>query len=374
MYLVLFAVLVIMVILCVGNREGLMQSARLTQKNIIRTPLATVVGGTVATKMIFKNHSTNVYRLLGNTNKTIILIHNSPFNVLVWMPLFMYVQSLKDAGKKIPNLLCYDLLGHGTAWVPVDKKYNDANIENHAWEYKVFSDNLYDIYKKYIGSGKVTVVGYGFGGSVAQAFALDHTDLVSELFGLAGVGFNASFSTGTGSTVTGIRDETQYLVQWITKNPLVTYLTMEDQFVQYNLCIWFQNNDKRICPYPENAKDTINTFGTVEYLLADKMYREANCQTYLQINKLVSTDNLHPGWEKAQLSFPVTFLVANMDYYTNLNTVKQDIQVVQKTTPSVTLYVSEGKHGFPLIYPAYIYNLITGQDMSKNPLTIETVR
>ncbi len=151
LYLVLFAVLVIMVTVCIGKRENLMQSARLTQTSIIKTPLATVVGGTVASKLTLKDHSTNVRRLLGDTGETIILVHNTPFNLLVWSPILMYTQSLKNAGKKIPNLLCYDLIGHGTAWVPVDKKYNDDDIPNHAWEYKDFSDDLYDVYKKYIG-------------------------------------------------------------------------------------------------------------------------------------------------------------------------------------------------------------------------------
>ena len=208
------------------------------------------------------------------------------------------------------------------------------------------------------------MVGYGFGGKVAQAFALEHQDLVKSLYILA---------TSIGPTTTGIRDETSYLVQWISKNPLVTYLTMEQQFIQYNLCIWFQNNDKRLCPYPENDTDSVNTFGTVEYLLAAKMFRESSCQTYLQVDKLESTDNLRPLWVKAQLTFPVTFLVSSLDHYTNLDTVKQDIQIVQKASPSATLYISEGKHGFSLIHPEYIYDLITGQDMSKNPLTIGVI-
>ncbi len=208
-------------------------------------------------------------------------------------------------------------------------------------------------------------MGYGFGGKVAQAFALDHADLISKLYILA---------TSIGPTITGIRDETLYMVQWIAKNPLVTYLTMEQSFVHYNMCLWFENNDRRICPYPENAKDTSNSFETVEYLLASKMYREGSASSYLQVDKLVSTDDLRPVWEKAQVPFPVTFLVANRDVYTNVDMVKQNIdKVVKKATPSTTLYVVEGKHGFPLVHPEYIYKLITGQDMSKNPLTIETV-
>ena len=367
LYLVLFGILVIMVItmFCVGNREEYMTSSELIESKVFKTAHETVVGGTTATKMVFKDNSTVVRRLLGDTDKTIILLHNKPLNMQIWYPIYMFVQHVKNKGGKIPNLYSYDLMGHGTAWVPVDNKYNDANPYNRAWEYSNFTNNLYEIYKKYIGSGKFTLVGYGFGGAVAQDFALEHPDLLEALYIL---------SMSIGPIKEEIPNENQYLVDWIAKNPLVTYLTLEQQFLQYNLCLWFQNNDPQICPNPQNRRDKVNTFGTVEYLLADKMYREASCQTYLQVNKLVGTVNFRPKWEKANLPFPVTFIAGNLDYYLDLDTLKKDIEIVKRLSTDATLYIVQGKHGFPLIYPEYIFQLIQGQDMSKDPLTIQTIK
>ena len=366
-HIVMFGILVI-IIVCVmyaGRRESYLTTAQLAETTIISTPLATVVGGTVSSKMIFPDHSTVVRKLLGNSGETIILLHNTPFDQEVWDPIFMYVQTLKNTGSKIPNLLCYDLLGHGTAWVPVPREYDDADISNHVWEFREFTEDLHDIYKKYVRSGKVTVVGYGFGGSVAQAFAIEHPDMVKALYVLA---------TTIGPTETGIPKDNLYLSQWIAKNPLVTYLTMEQQFVQYTMCLWFPNNDQRRCPTPQNAKDDSNSFGTVEYLLADKMFREASCQTFLQINKLRSNDMLRPRWENARLNFPCVFLIGNLDHYTNIDTMKKDMKIVKRSTTDVTLYIVRGKHGFPLLYPEYIYRLVSGENMSSDPLTLETIK
>ena len=367
-YLVLFGVLVIMVIamLCVTPREGYMTSSRLTETTTIATSHPTVVGGTVSTKLFFDHsgRSTVVRKLLGDNNKTIILLHNNPFDMEVWSPLFMYVQHLKNIGKKIPNLICYDLLGHGTAWVPVPDQYNDANMKNIAWDFEEFSKDLYEVYQKYVSLGKVTLVGYGFGGTVAQYFALDNYDLIDHLYVIA---------TTIGPTITGVPDEKNYLVNWVAKNPLVTYLTLEQKFVNWGMCMWFDNNDPRVCSDPENAKDDTNSYGTVEYLLANKMYTEASCDTYLQVAKMLGTFDLRPKWKQIKVTCPVTFLIGNRDNYTNLKTIKEDVKIVKQSAPIVNLYMVNGKHGFALVYPEFIYQLISGQDMSKDPLTLEVV-
>ncbi len=362
-YLVLFGVLVIMVIamLCVGNREGYLTSSRLTETTTIATAHPTVVGGTVSTKLVFDHsgRSTIVRKLLGDSGKTIILLHNDPFDMEVWSPLFMYVQHLKNIGKKIPNLICYDLLGHGTAWVPVPDQYNDANMQNIAWNFEEFSKDLYEVYQKYVGLGKVTLVGYGFGGTIVQYFALDNYDLIDHLYVIA---------TTIGPTITGVPDEKNYLVNWIAKNPLVTYLTLEQKFVNWGMCMWFDNNDPRVC---SNPKDETNSYGTVEYLLANKMYTEASCDTYLQVAKMLGTFDLRPKWKQIKVTCPVTFLIGNRDNYTNLKTIKKDMKIVRQSAPSVNLYMVNGKHGFALVFPKFIYQLISGQDMSKDPLTLE---
>jgi pimeloyl-ACP methyl ester carboxylesterase len=324
----------------------------------------TVVGGTTASKMTFESgHSTIIRKLLGNTNETIILLHNTPFDLQVWYPLFMYAQSLTHNQSNLPNLIAYDLLGHGTAWMPVPEKYNDINPQNRLWNYENFITELQEIYQTYIKHGKITLVGYGFGGLVASAFALQNPDLVNSLYILA---------AGLGPMKTTIRDELSYLVQWIAQNPAVSYLTMQHQYIRYNLCLWFENSNIQVCPYPENSDDTADTFGTVEYLLAERLYREASSQSELQMNKLVRAVDLRSQWESIQVPFSVTFLVPNEDHYLNSEQITADLKIASKASPKVNLYTVKGKHGFPLIYPEYIYKLIIGQDMSENSLTISS--
>jgi len=366
LYLVLFGILVIMVVVMVyfGNRTENYTSSRLSGSDINVIVHPEVVGGTSSTKLVYNSaNSTVVRKLLGNNGKTIILVHNSPFNMEVWEPIYMYVQYLKNTGEKIPTLISYDLLGTGTAWVPIPDRYNDANMHNIAWSPEDFSKDLYQVYQKYVGTGKVTIVGYGFGGTVAQYFGLKYDNLIDHLYILA---------TTIGPTISGIPAEKNYLVNWIAKNPLDNYLTMEQKFVDWNLCLWFENSNPLVCSNPENRLDEASAFDTVEFLLASKMYREASCKTYLQVVKLLNTFDLRPKWEETMISCPATFLVGDRDHYTNLKTTKEDIKIVAKATEA-KLYVVKGKHGFPLLHPKFIYQLITGQDMSKNPLTLEVI-
>ncbi len=355
-YLILFAVFLLLIIL-LGTRTEAFQT--------FKAALPNEIGGTVLSKITFNDHSTVVRKLLGNSDKTIILIHNSPFNYEVWFPLYMYTQGLLREGQKIPTLISYDLLGHGTAWQPMEQKYNDRNPQNVAWSFSEFSDDLYAIYKKYvIGGGKVTVAGYGFGGSVAEEFALNHPEVVEHLFIL---------QTTIAPMTVSLPMEISYMAQWIANNQAVTYLTMDRTFVQKNICIWFSVNDARICPYPENSQDTENSYGTTEYLLGAKLFREAAAETVLQVDKLLVDTDFRERWGKARVDFPITLLTANRDHYVVGVKPEEEIKSVNKASPNATLYLVAEKHGFTLIHTKYIFKLLIGQDMSKDPLTIQTL-
>lgn len=357
---VLFCVILILVVLVLYNTTRPLEIEAFN-KNI----LPNEVGGMTSRKIRIGNYSTVVRKLTGNNDKTIILVHNTPFTAQVWYPLYIYTQRLLSDGKKIPTIISYDLMGHGTGWVPVDPKYNDADMQNVAWSLDTFAEQLYQIYKNYSDAEKVTLVGYGSGGSIAQAFALRYPQYIQSLYVL---------STTIGPTVTAIFDEMEYLVNWINSNSKdVTYLTMDKQFINYNLCLWFENNNVLYCPLAENRNDLKNSFDTVEYLIGDKLYREASCQTYLQIDKMLGVSDLRDAWGAANVSFSVTLLIGNRDHYTNVNTMKQDVKIVSQASPSVKMYIVNGKHGFPLTHPEYIYQMINGDDMKSNPLTLEVL-
>lgn len=365
LWISIIIVIVIMILIGYCCKEAF-TTADFARTQTSNTTLPTIVGGTVASKMIFNNRSgsTVVRKMLGDTTETIVLLHNAPFNMQVWYPIYMYVQQLKNKGEKIPTIISYDLMGHGTAWVPVPDEYNDNNPQNYAFTLQDHVQDLSEIYKSYIGSGKITLCGYGLGGLVAQAFALDNSNLIDRLYILGAT---------IGPTTTGIADEMQYMVDWIAKNAQVTYLTMQEQFVDWNLCLWFKNNNPLICPNPENRQDDTNTFDTYQYLLASKMYRLASAETYLQVDKLMGVTDLRDQWASARVPFSVTFLVPDKDHYINLEEVKSDLEIVEKASPETRLYVVSGKHGFPLIYPDYIYQLVMGKDMAKNSLTVDII-
>jgi pimeloyl-ACP methyl ester carboxylesterase len=329
--------------------------------------LAQEIGETIATEMLMKDgHNTVIRKLLGNNGKTIILLHNSPFDVQVWYPLYMYMQSLLKDGKQIPTLISYDLKGHGTAWISVPTQYNDSNPTNIAWTIQEFSDNLYEIYKQQMGTGKVIIAGFGFGANVAQEFALNHSDIIEHLFILS--------QSIQGPLPNALDSENQYLVNWINKNPNVSYLTLEQSFVQLGMCKWFQNKNPLICPYQDNQNDTIDTYQTVEYLLANKMYRESSATTFLQINKILNQNNFLSMWEQTTVSFPITMLMANLDVYISAEQIRNDNKTLKMASQNVQTYIVGGKHGFVLLEPEYISNLLNGIDMSKNPLTIESIQ
>lgn len=345
------------------QKECFMSSARLTETQIINTPNANVIGGTTVTKHEYThrpNHSTNVHKLLGDSGQIIILLHNTPFTSEVWRPLYMYTQEQKGTfGKQIPTLITYDLLGFGTAWLPVDPKYNNDDIRNYAWGFNEFVKDLFEIYTAYVDNDnnnngqnkrKITLVGYGFGGGVAQLFALQYPELIEHLYVLGST---------AGAAATGTPDEIRYLVDWIAKNQGVTYLTLEQNFIDQALCIWFENNDQNKCPYPTNKLDTTNTFKNVEYLIGSKMYREASSMSYLQVNKLEAGQNILPNWAEKKVDFPVTFLLGDRDHYISTDVMKDDLKVIEKSSPNVKLNIIKGKHGFVLTHPIYVYNLIT---------------
>jgi len=363
-YIILIGILVIMTVTILCSKSEPFATGRLTadHPNILHP---TVAGTTVTSRLVYNDigYSTLVRKLLGDNGKTIILLHDNPFNMEMWDPMYLYIQSLQNSGQQIPTLLSYDLIGHGTSWEPVDKRYNTGDMNTMAWSLKDFSSQLFKLYKQYVEKGKVVLVGFGFGGTVAQQFTLEHPELIEHLYVLG---------TTIGKTINGLPDEKNYLVQWIAKHPLITYLTMEQKFVNWNLCLWLENDNPRVCSDPRNMLDRINSYDTIEYLIAKKMFTEASCNTYLQIVKILDTYDLRPQWQSTKVSSPITFLIGDRDHYTDNNTMIQDVNSIKGSSPSIKLYIVNGKHGFVFDSPEYIYKLISGQDMTKDPLTIES--
>jgi hypothetical protein len=67
-------------------------------------------------------------------------------------------------------------------------------------------------------------------------------------------------------------------------------------------------------------------------------------------------------------------LMANLDVYISAEQIRNDNKTLKMSRQNVQTYIVGGKHGFVLLEPEYISNLLNGIDMSKDPLTIESIQ
>lgn len=305
------------------------------------------------------DHKTLARLQRGNSGKTVILLHNSPLNFAIWHPVYQTMQRRSLQGSKTPNLVTYDLRGHGTAWMAVDPKYNDSNVNNQAWNIEQFVSDLKKVYDGVVGGGKVVLCGYGFGGRIAQKYALTYPKQIEKLVILQttitpGPGFKAEIDHLSGPN------------GWIAKHPNVTYLTMDQKHIQETLCNWFYLEKE--CSNSEAGKDNQNT---AQYALSAKLWREASATTELQADKIASTLDLLKEWETAtDVSFPIHLLAATEDplappdlmtkTYTTMNNANRALLVA--------LDIVVGRHGYSIMRPDYIVGIIC-EDCSKGTKT-----
>nr|QBK87345.1 MAG: alpha/beta hydrolase fold protein [Marseillevirus LCMAC201] len=303
------------------------------------------------------DHRTMVQLQRGNSGETVLLLHNTPMNLDIWMPLFQTMQRINMTGVVTPNLVAYDIRGNGTAWLPVDDKYNDLNIKNYAWKLEQFVEDCKQIYDKVIGNGKIKICGIGFGGIIAQKYALTYPETIEKLILL---------QTSIRPTP-GLYPEINYLAGpqgWIAKNPHVTYLTSEEKFVQQNLCNWFYLPEKNNCPKDPlvDQYDDNNDQTSPQYNLVAKMWRQGSSTTLLQIDKLRVSTDLVPDWEKAKVSFGIHILSATDDPYSPPDVMTATYTTIYNNNRHlvVALDIVNGRHAFYIMRPDYIAGIICG--------------
>ena len=106
------------------------------------------------------------YKLQGKGYETVVLIHDFATNSNVWECTVKYL------AKKF-KVLTLDLRGHGRSSKPAS-----------GYSYDVFADDInYLLYKLHI--EKAHLVGWGFGGAIAQAYATRYPDQMGKLILLA---------------------------------------------------------------------------------------------------------------------------------------------------------------------------------------------
>jgi pimeloyl-ACP methyl ester carboxylesterase len=259
-------------------------------------------------------------------------------------------------GTKTPNLVCYDIRGHGTAWMPVDKRFNDTDVTNYAWSLETFVNDCKRVYDNTVGGGKVIVCGFGFGGFIAQKFALTHPELVQKL-----VLLQTSIRP-----ITGLYDEINYLggpQGWIAKNPHMTYLTSEERFVQQTLCDWFYLPPESGCPPDKliDPQDGDNDWTSPQYNLIAAMWRQGSSTTTLQTDKLLASTDLVDDWVNAKgISFNVHILAATDDPLASPEMMANTYTTIYNNNRHlvVAFDVVNGRHGFTIMRPDYISGIV----------------
>lgn len=311
----------------------------------------------IITEVDQTDHRTMVRILKGNSGKTVLLIHNNPATLDIWLPLFQTMQRYNMSGIKTPTLVAYDVRGHGTAWLPVDPKYNDLDLNNTAWTAEQFVTDCKKVYDTIISSGKVKVMGFGFGGFIAQKFALTFPELIEKLIILqTSVRPNPAVQT-----------QINYLGGpngWIARNPLVTYLTMQEEFANRMLCNWFYLPNEKSCSTQsrslEDAADRYDDQRSPQYNLTATMWREGSATTTLQTDKLLIGTNLTFEWAKGGFDFPIHILAATDDPSATPTMMTETFTTIQHAnrTLMVVFDIVNGKHGFTIMRPDYIAGII----------------
>lgn len=283
----------------------------------------------------------------------VILLHANPMNINLWQPLLQNMQRLNMKGFKTPTLIAYDLRGHGTAWMPVDPKYNDTEPFNTAWTLEQYANDCKKIYDMFVEKNtKVIICGYGFGGSVAQKYSLLYPNTVQKLVILQ----------APTRSVPGLQEEINYLGGpngWINRNKQVSYLTSEEKWVEKVLCGWFYVSDDLICPNQED--NGIDEYETPQYQMVEKMYRQGSSTTTLQVEKIGVATDLSRDWESSpNINFPIHILAATDDPISPPDLMVETYNQIYNNNRSLTVVfdVVKGKHGFSAMHPEYIASIL----------------
>lgn len=300
------------------------------------------------------DHRTMVQLQRGDSGKTVLLLHNSPMNLNLWQPLFQTMQRKSMLGRKTPNLVAYDLRGHGTAWMPVDPSYNDTDLSNTFWNLDMYAMDCKKVYDKIIQQGKIIVCGFGFGGQVAQKFALNFPDLVEKLVLLQ----------STTRPTPGLDSEIEYLGGpngWIARNPRITYLTSQESWIQQILCGWFFLPNVEACPKIQNGPENIDDEISPQYKITQRMYRKGSATTTLQVDKIMAGTNLENDWANApNMDFMIFILAATDDPLSPPDLMTNTYTSIfnQNRSLNVVFDVVNGRHAFTIMYPDYIAGII----------------
>jgi len=335
--LILIGILAIIIIVLLNNKSEKFLTAQQIEENAAMQTFKYIK---------LRDHSTLALVQQGNGPNTIILLHNSPVDMGVWVPLLQTVQRLGLQGVITPTLIAYDMRGHGSAWMPIQEQYTDANPFNHQWTINDFAQDCKEIYDQLVGTGKIKIAGAGFGGRVAQKFSLMFPNLVDQVY---------LFQSSIRETP-GISSQIPLVSNWIRTNRLPSYLTQNKKDVDDSMCDWFF---LRNCPNPPDTH--IFEDNSPQYRLMYSLFRRSSATTYLETLKIGITNNLEQDWiDIENPQFKVYILAATHDPAAPPNLMAETYSNIYNNNRELEMIfdVVDGKHGFTNMHPEYIAGII----------------
>lgn len=294
-----------------------------------------------------RTHKTSARVQFGNTpGKYTLLIGSCPLDQRMWDPVLNALQqSLTADGKKlfdyttadtvvdIPTIITYDSRGCGTADYPIASN-NEGELQPTLEDY---SSDIDDLLTWLDLQSTISIAGWGFGGIVAQHYALTRPDRVTGLF---------VFSSGsTDRTVDNGKLSVDSLVINLTAyrelHPDITYLTPPEPLVKRLLDSWFSKDSKETDVY-ERIQDSL---------------RELNVDQYLQTLRIVqsqleSSGELAKLWRSAKsVPFSVYLMSASDDpLATPLGATQLFALMKRATDNKAVMDVKQGLHGYSLVH------------------------
>ena len=328
------------------------------------------------------DHTTVATIMHGTVDKFIILVHGYPLTQETWYPLLEELSVQARNGVQVPTVITYDLRGCGFAIEPpIDKQYLNSNVDNIEWTLNLFADDLYRIYKEIIGirggstrkiystvsnvrplaararglgeraAPRIGIGGWAFGGCVAQKFALQYPNVVSDLF---------LFST-LGVAVSEVIPDIQHLSKYALTMQVSSLLTLPTSFVNKTLCEWFNVEDVTVC---NGSTDLKNDVGTFAYETAQAILTVASNSAQIQVLKIVSSLDLISRWgDSPAITYNVTFVAPINDTVTPPNQILKIYSAIKKKYKGVqqpAMLTPEGKHYYCLQNPHIVMSVILG--------------
>ena len=338
---IVFFILLFFSIVSSSNSKEPFQGALLNSPNLIQ------VNG----KRISRdNYSTMVHIYHGNTDEIIYLINGNPLSQIIWHPIIQNIQKRKLNDHPVPSIITYDLRGIGTSsFMQPSDSIVDTNIQNVEWSWDDYVEDLRQVHLQTSGNSRVSFAGWGFGGMIAQLYAMKYPNNINNLYLLQTTGSPPNISSFMQQLVSDMDNNTDH------------YPNLSSTLVNNILCNWFYIQDTQLCNNTSSSLSNIDQTDTQSYLTVRSLLINANSKVLLNNIKLMMNFHSNIIWKQNAYPFSkVIVLSTNDDLIASPNISVQLMDAIRERNVSILVpIIKQGKHFFTFETSNYIANLFT---------------